>query len=81
MWQFVCPLCTVHLGHLQFGAIVDTTAVNSLVLDSGSTRVHTYLGMEMLGRRVCRCSVLNLDIAKKICKVVVPIETCSDCSV
>lgn len=40
MWQFVCPPCTIHLSHLQFGAIVGTTAVNSLVLDSGSTRAH-----------------------------------------
>ena len=44
MWQFVYPQCTVHLGSLHFGAIVDTTAVNSLALDPGSTRMHRAVG-------------------------------------
>lgn len=75
------PRCTIRLGSLHLGAIVDTAAVTVLHLTLGPhvcTELRDLcLETELLGHRACRCSALDVEIAKKFCKVVVPIETSS----
>lgn len=58
--QIIYRLCTIHLGGFQFGVIMNTAVISSLVHTFGCTYVHIaighVLGMELLGPRAYRCS-------------------------
>lgn len=42
--QIIYRLCTIHLGGFQFGVIMNTAAISSLVHNFGCTYVHKAIG-------------------------------------